>query len=179
MHFQTGVGVRIEAHCTFSFFQDVNQNHIKSQNKILTKLVKKKVNWFAYRLASSICAVHFRSWILIDVLKRNGRRTQPWSKTNWPFSMENMSCRWGGGGVPAYLPPLFLRTKQAMSTTRVRSATAHMVPMNQPWVEKSLRWPTAAENQNGKETQSSRIDFPHQCIWVWQSPQALSLQLFI
>lgn len=98
--------------------------------------------------------VHFVSCILVHILKRNNKGTQPWSKTNWPFSMENMSCRLGGG-VPAYLPPLFLRTKQAMSATRVSSATAHMVPMNQPWVEKSLRWPTAPENKNGKGTQSS------------------------
>lgn len=44
----------------------------------------------------------------------------------------------GGGGVPAYLPPAFLRTKQTMSATKVRSAAAHMVPMTQPSVEKAL-----------------------------------------
>lgn len=90
------------------------------------------------------------SWILVHFLKRDDKGTQPRSKTNWPFSMENMSRRWVGGGVPAYLPPLFLLTKQAMSTTSVRSATAHMVPMNQPWVEKSLRWPTAPGNKSSR-----------------------------
>lgn len=128
---------------------------------------------------SSTCAGHLMRRILIHFPKRNSKGTQPWSKTNWPFSMENMSCRWGGGGVPAYLPPLFLRTKQAMSATRVRSATAHMVPMNQPWVEKSLCWPSAPENKNSKETESSRIDFTHRHVWVWQSPQAILIQLYI
>lgn len=132
------------------------------------------------RLVFSTCAAHFMGWILIPFLKRSGKGTQPWSKTNWPFPMENMSCCCGrGDGVPAYLPPLFLRTKQAMSTTRVRSATAHMVPMNHPWVEKSLRWPSAAVERNRKEAETLSIDFAHQCIWVWQSPPALLIQLYI
>ena len=126
----------------------------------------------------STCAAHFHE-LNFDSLPEAKQGTQPCLKTNWPFSMENMSCRWVGGGVPAYFPPLFLRTKQAMSATRVRSATAHMVPMNQPWVEKSLRWPTAAENKNSKETKSSSMNFTHRRIWVWQSPQALLIQLHI
>lgn len=154
------VGVRVEARCTFSFFQEVNQNHIIKWNQSVMRKI-----WWCLNILEVIkllvtesewCLprVHFVSCILVHILKRNNKGTQPWSKTNWPFSMENMSCRLGGG-VPAYLPPLFLRTKQAMSATRVSSATAHMVPMNQPWVEKSLRWPTAPENKNGKGTQSS------------------------
>lgn len=60
-----------------------------------------------------------------------------------------MSWRWVGG-VPAYLPPLFLRKKQAMSTTRVRSTTAHMVPMNQPLVEMVRWWTGSAEDETVK-----------------------------
>lgn len=73
--------------------------------------------------------------VLIEV-----NRAKRWPKTDWPFSMENISCRWGGGGVPAYLPPMFLRTKQAMSAMRTSSTTAHMVPMIQLCVEKPLCW---------------------------------------
>lgn len=76
--------------------------------------------------------------------------TQPWLKTNWPFSMASFSCRCGDG-VPAYLPPLFFRRKQAMTTTRVSSATAHMVPIIQPWVEKLLSWLAAPENKLKRE----------------------------
>lgn len=99
--------------------------------------------------------VHLMSLILVHFLKWNDMRTQPWSKTNWPFSMENMSCRWGGS-IPAYLPPLFLRTKQAMSATRVRSATAHMVPITQPWVEKLLCWLAIPEDKKTPKRQRAQ-----------------------
>lgn len=33
--------------------------------------------------------------------------------------------------IPAYFPLLFLVTKQAISATRVRNATTHMIPMSQ------------------------------------------------
>lgn len=121
----------------------------------------------------STCAVHFMSLILINFLKRNNKGTQPWSNGNWPFSMENMSRRWFGDGVPAYLPPLFLLTKQAMSATRVRSTTAHMVPMIQPWVEMSLRWPSAPEKQNQDG------ELKDQCVFEYDSPLKPSSYNFI
>lgn len=37
--------------------------------------------------------------------------------------------------LPEYLPPLFLLTKQMVSSSRVSKAMAHISPMNQPWVE--------------------------------------------
>lgn len=93
--------------------------------------------------------------ILVHIPKSKMLRGTPPTvkKTNWPFSMENMSCRWRGGGVPAYLPPLFRRTKQAMSVTRVRRATAHRVPMTQPWVEKLLCWLSTPEKRNSRDTE--------------------------
>lgn len=121
----------------------------------------------------STCAVHFMSLIWIHFLKRNNKGTQPWSNGNWPFSMENMSRRWFGDGVPAYLPPLFLLTKQAMSATRVRSTTAHMVPMIQPWVEMSLRWPSAPEKQNQDG------ELKDQCVFEYDSPLKPSSYNFI
>jgi len=35
--------------------------------------------------------------------------------------------------LPAYLPPLFLSTKQPMRTSRVSKATAHNIPTNHSW----------------------------------------------
>lgn len=99
-----------------------------------------------------------------------------WSNTDWPFSMENMSCSWGGGGVPAYLPPLFLHTKQAMSTTNVRTVTAHRVPINQPRVEKLVCFPLSTPGNKTTAEQSSKTDFPH--TWGSQAPLACYMQLF-
>lgn len=48
--------------------------------------------------------------------------------------------------IPAYIPPLFLVTKQAISATKVSSATAHMIPMNQLLVEILPYAPVAPAN---------------------------------
>lgn len=142
--FPNRVEVRAEACCTFSSLQEVE----KSKYWDFFEKSEQICEWS--EVSYTWCTFQKRKF---SVLKWNSKRTQPRLKTNWPFSMGNMSCCLGGG-VPAYLPPLFLRTKQAMSATRVRSATAHMVPMNQPWLEKSLCGFTTARGrgrQRGKQ----------------------------
>lgn len=183
MHSKTGNGIRVEANCKFLLFrmstkitQKPNQCVILERLKNVTTLLIAKPVW------CPLNATHIlRVGLWFSSRWENNNWTQPSSKTNWPFSMENMSCRWGDGGVPAYLPPLFLRKKQAMRAMRVRSATAHMVPMNQPWVENSLCCPPTPENKNksSTETQSSKFHFTSRCIWARQSPRALPKQLFI
>lgn len=44
---------------------------------------------------------------------------------------------WGNTTVPGYLPPRLLLMKQTTSRMRTMRATAHIIPMNQPWVEMS------------------------------------------
>lgn len=114
--------------------------------------------------------------MLVHFLKQNDKGSQTWSKTNWPFSMESMSWRWGGGGVPAYLPPWFFRTKQAMSATRVRRATAHMVPMNHPWVEKSLDGLLTPENKNAKVNSLFLCNNPHTSLSLKRSREIWWIQ---
>lgn len=52
--------------------------------------------------------------------------------------------------LPEYFPPLFLFTKQAMSTMSVRRAMAHISPMNQPWVE-IPPWTLARPAEGGRK----------------------------
>lgn len=84
-------------------------------------------------------------------------------KIDWPFSMENISCR-RGGGVPAYLPPMFRRTKQAMSAMRTSSAAAHTVPMIQLWVEKPLCWLSTPGEGKKNQKEQSTVSLP--CAWT-------------
>lgn len=52
--------------------------------------------------------------------------------------------------LPGYLPPLFLLMKQTISKIRIRRATAHIRPMNQPWVAISTcRLAIAGKQVNG------------------------------
>lgn len=51
---------------------------------------------------------------------------------------------------PGYLPPLFLLMKHTMSRTKMRSAMAHISPMNHPWVAMSTcRLAAAGGNTEG------------------------------
>lgn len=60
----------------------------------------------------------------------------------------NVNSEWSTSGfntiIPAYFPLLFLVTKQAIRTTRVSNATAHMIPMNQVLDEIVSCAPTAS-----------------------------------
>lgn len=60
------------------------------------------------------------------------------------------NSEWSTSGIntiiPAQFPLLFLVTKQAMRTTRVSNATAHMIPMNQLLDEILSCAPTASAN---------------------------------
>lgn len=122
-------GVRVEAR---SFRRSTKT---KAENVFSDSMLHpKKGEWWR-------TVVNQESPILVDFPKKTPKANPRW-KTNWPLSMATTS-RLPGGGVPAYLPPWFLRIKQTVRTMSVRSATAHMVPMNQPLVDMLLGWPAA------------------------------------
>lgn len=81
--------------------------------------------------------------------------------------------------LPGYLPPLFLLMKQTISKIKMRRATAHIRPMNQPWVAISTcRLAIATKQSNGLS--GNRLTSQETCVGLFikrQLPQYMSFQV--
>lgn len=151
------------AECVSAAWQNVL--HVKSSQDTINKKEKNKTKQLhvlspfsavSHLYSPNVPSSSFMGWI-----------SGSWCASSFSFTVDRthmflftlfISCSKGSAprkqlcerALPGYLPPLFLLMKHTMSRTKMRSAMAHISPMNHPWVAMSTcRLAAAGGNTEG------------------------------